>query len=269
LPDGPLNSVSFAALPISTRSQRLIVERLVVSNAPSLVLALQPRSDWHDVPTGVAIVFDPVYTADDRRFGTQRSTESHGQLKRLRYSATEARAVAAALDTSDVAELSGFDANAVRVAELASRNLRILHFATHAVARPDEPDQSALFLSEYAADRTALAADRFTADDIAHSGLRADLVVLSGCSTGNGRELNGEGVLGLAHQFLANGSNTVVASLWPVEDALTARFMEEFYTAYRATGRAPDALRAAQLRTRGTAAAAVWASFVVRANSLP
>ena len=60
-------------------------------------------------------------------------------------------------------------------------------------------------------------------------------------------------MLGLTYGFLANGSNTVVASLWPVEDALTARFMEEFYAAYRAGGRAADALRAAQLRTRGIA----------------
>ncbi len=94
--------------------------------------------------------------------------------------------------------------------------------------------------------------DRLTTDDIARSGLRADVVVLSGCATGDGRELRGEGVLGLTYGFLANGSRTVVASLWPVEDALTARFMEEFYAAYRTSGRAADALRIAQLRTRGT-----------------
>ena len=95
------------------------------------------------------------------------------------------------------------------------------------------------------------------------------MVVLSGCATGDGRELRGEGVLGLTYGFLANGSHTVVASLWPVEDALTARFMEEFYTAYRATGRAADALRTAQLRTRAGANSSVWSSFVVRANGLP
>jgi len=110
--------------------------------------------------------------------------------------------------------------------------------------------------------------DRLTAEDITSSGLRADIVVLSGCSTGDGRELRGEGVLGLTYGFLANGSNAVVASLWPVEDALTARFMEEFYGAYRATGRAADALRLAQLRTRDGTAAAVWSSFVLRASAL-
>ena len=143
-----------------------------------------------------------------------------------------------------------------------------MHFATHARANEDAPEQSALFLSEYAADGSALSADRLTADDIARSGLRAGIVVLSGCATGDGRELRGEGVLGLTYGFLANGSQTVVASLWPVEDALTARFMEEFYSAFKASGRAADALRTAQLRTRGTAGSAVWSSFVVRANGL-
>ena len=145
----------------------------------------------------------------------------------------------------------------------------MLHFATHAVIREDAPEQSALFLSEYAADGSPLQSDRLTADDITRSGLRADVVVLSGCATGDGRELRGEGVLGLTYGFLANGSHTVVASLWPVEDALTARFMEEFYTAYRASGHAADALRTAQLRARSKSGPTVWASFVVRSNGLP
>jgi CHAT domain-containing protein len=57
--------------------------------------------------------------------------------------------------------------------------------------------------------------------------------------------------------------------LWPIEDALTARFMEEFYSAYKVSGRAADALRVAQLRTRGGAASNVWSSFFVRSNELP
>ena len=61
----------------------------------------------------------------------------------------------------------------------------------------------------------------------------------------------------------------MVAALWPIEDASTARFMNEFYLAYRLSGRTADALRTAQLRTRGSAKAAVWSSFVVRANEFP
>jgi hypothetical protein len=45
--------------------------------------------------------------------------------------------------------------------------------------------------------------------------------------------------------------------------------MNEFYRAYRATDRAAESLRSAQLRTRGAAASPAWSSFVVRANGFP
>lgn len=277
LPDGPLNGLPFAALPLPQGPREQLIDRFVISAAPSLALALRPDTFNADAQMRVAVISDPVYTPDDRRLtvavngtATFRGAEpGNGRLARLPYSAIEARAVVRAFEGADVIELAGFNATARRVIELPSDSLDVLHFATHAVARRDAPEQSALFLSEYAADGSPLPSDRLTADDIARSGLRADVVVLSGCATGDGRELRGEGVLGLTYGFLANGSHTVIASLWPVEDALTARFMEEFYTAYRQSGRAADALRTAQLRARGSATAAVWSSFVVRSNELP
>ena len=278
LPDGPLNSLPFAALPLPSGGAReQLIDRFVISAAPSLALALRHTEFNADQQLRVAVISDPVYTPDDRRLtvaatssATFRGSEPGlGRLARLPYSAIEARAVVRAFEGADVIELAGFNATARRVIELPADTLDVLHFATHAMARRDAPEQSALFLSEYAADGSALPSDRLTADDIARSGLRADVVVLSGCATGDGRELRGEGVLGLTYGFLANGSHTVIASLWPVEDALTARFMEEFYSAYRLSGRAADALRSAQLRVRGTAAESVWSSFVVRSNELP
>ena len=159
------------------------------------------------------------------------------------YSALEASAVTKAFGSADTIQLSGFEATAARVLQLPSSELAVLHFATHAVARRDSPEQSALYLSEYTPDGALLPASRLTANDIARSGLRADVVVLSGCATGDGSALRGEGVLGLTYGFLANGSHSVVAALWPIEDASTARFMNEFYRAYRA------------VRTRGRRAA--------------
>jgi CHAT domain-containing protein/tetratricopeptide (TPR) repeat protein len=277
LPDGPLNGLPFAALPLPDAPRELLIDRFVVSAAPSLALALRPTEHVTGEQLRVAVISDPVYTPDDRRLvvaagDTARfrgGEQPSGRLARLPYSAIEARAVIRAFEGAQVTELTGFNATARRVIELPSRDLDVLHFATHAVTRRDVPEQSALFLSEYAADGSPLPSDRLTADDITRSGLRANIVVLSGCATGDGRELRGEGVLGLTYGFLANGSHTVVASLWPIEDALTARFMEEFYSAYRASGRAADALRTAQLRTRNDGGAAVWSSFVVRSNELP
>jgi CHAT domain-containing protein/tetratricopeptide (TPR) repeat protein len=276
LPDGPLNRLPFAALAMPRgRAGELLIDRFEITSAPSLALALRPARRNVDQETLVAVVSDPVYTLDDRRLTAAASQASlyrgaeAGRLARLPYSAVEARAVTRAFEGAAVIELSGFDATVPRVAELRARDLDVLHFATHAEARRDAPEQSALFLSEYAADGSRLPIGRLTVEEIRRNGLRADVVVLSGCATGDGRELRGEGVLGLTYGFLSNGAGTVVASLWPVEDALTARFMQEFYVAYRASRRAADALRTAQLRTRGIAGPSVWASFVVRAGSLP
>jgi CHAT domain-containing protein len=278
LPDGPLNGLPFAAVPLPHgHAREQLIDRFVIATAPSLALALRPAARRPTLQTRVAVVSDPVYTPDDRRLTVavgdaanyRGGASSTGRFARLAYSAIEARAVVKAFAGADIIELAGFNATARRVTELPSADLGVLHFATHAISRRDAPEQSALLLSEYAADGSQLSGHRLTADDITRSGLRADVVVLSGCATGDGRELRGEGVLGLTYGFLANGSHTVVASLWPVEDALTARFMEEFYAAYRVTGRAADALRTAQLRTRGSRGSPVWSSFVVRANDLP
>jgi CHAT domain-containing protein len=276
LPDGPLNGLPFAALPLPHSPREQLIDRFVISAAPSLALALHRVDEPEDDQTRVAVISDPVYTPDDRRLtvaaadaATFRGGEDgEARLARLPYSAIEARAVARAFEGAEIIELAGFNATARRVIELPAKTLDVLHFATHAVARRDAPEQSALLLSEYAADGSPLTNNRLTADDITRSGLRADVVVLSGCATGDGRELRGEGVLGLAYGFFANGSRTVIASLWPVEDALTARFMGEFYEAYRRSGRAADALRTAQLRSRDSATPAVWSSFVIRSNEI-
>jgi len=277
LADGPLNSVPFAALP--TGQDQLLIDRFVVATAPSLALAMSSPKHAQSRNSRVAVISDPVYASDDRRLAQVMAGDgsslrgppprSPNNLTRLPYSALEAGAVVQAFGADQTIQLNGFDATPARVLELPSRDLAVLHFATHAVAHSDSPDQSALFLTEYARSGALLPSSRITVDDVARSGLRADVVVLSGCATGDGRALRGEGVLGLTYGFLANGSHSVVASLWPIEDASTARFMSEFYRAYRESGRAAEALRAAQLRTRSSATTAVWSSFVVRANEFP
>jgi CHAT domain-containing protein len=279
IPDGPLNGMPFAAVPIPGES-RTVIDRFVIGYAPSLELALEGLSR-RDSPSShrVVIVSDPVYAPDDQRLviadngapGNLRSPRaaSPNNLTRLPYSALEARAVEKALGARETLRLDGFDANTSRVLDLAKEKLSVLHFATHAIARKDLPEQSALYLTEYSREGSRLGETRLTANDIARTGLNADVVVLSGCSTGDGSELRGEGVLGLTYGFLANGSGSVVAALWPIEDASTARFMNEFYLAYRESRKTAESLRAAQLRIRDSAKSAVWSSFVVRANGFP
>jgi CHAT domain-containing protein len=275
IPDGPLNGIPFAALPIPGSNQ-LLVDRFVIGYAPSLALALNALPRQGTRPVRVAVVSDPVYAPDDQRLaqssrGTLRGppARSPHNLTRLPYSGLEARTVARVMGPENTLQIEGFEATLPRVLQLEKDDLAVLHFATHAAARRDLPEQSALYLSEYSREGELLADSRLTASQITRSGLHAEVVVLSGCATGGGGVLRGEGVLGLTYGFLANGSRSVVAALWPIEDSSTARFMNEFYRAYRDSGKASEALREAQLRTRGSADAAVWSSFVVRANGFP
>lgn len=278
IPDGPLNGLPFAALATSSKPDQSLVDHFVISYAPSLALAMRGPPGRKSKAQQVAVISDPVYAPDDRRLVASLTTEgvmrsapplSPNRLTRLPYSGLEARTVAKALGARNTLQLSGFDATPAHVLKLASQPLSVLHFATHAKARPDSPEQSALFLSEYSPTGALLADSQLSVGEITRSGLHADVVVLSGCETGDGSRLRGEGVLGLTYGFLANGSQSVVASLWQIEDAATATFMNEFYRAYRANGRSAEALRQAQLRTRGSVKPAVWSSFVVRANEFP
>ena len=95
--------------------------------------------------------------------------------------------------------------------------------------------------------------------------LDADLVVLSACSTALGKEVNGEGLIGLTRGFMYAGASRVVSSVWNVDDRASARLMPRFYTAMLARGRSPaSALREAQLsllRDPRWANPHYWAAF--------
>jgi CHAT domain-containing protein len=107
--------------------------------------------------------------------------------------------------------------------------------------------------------------------DITHLRLNADLVVLSGCDTALGREIAGEGPIGLAQAFLRSGARAVVATLWQVPDTSTAVFMREFYRGMLRDGRAPaHALALAQDHLKRQARWSdpyYWAGFQLVSNA--
>jgi CHAT domain-containing protein len=98
--------------------------------------------------------------------------------------------------------------------------------------------------------------------------LPVDLVVLSACETALGKEINGEGLVGLTRGFMYAGAPRVVASLWKVDDVATASLMERFYKAILKEGIRPAAaLRQAQLemwRDKRWSAPYNWAAFTIQ-----
>jgi CHAT domain-containing protein len=95
--------------------------------------------------------------------------------------------------------------------------------------------------------------------------LAADLVVLSACRTALGKEVRGEGLIGLTRGFMYAGTPRVVSTIWNVDDRASAQLMSRFYEEMLARGAAPAAaLRAAQLtllRDPRWADPHYWAAF--------
>ena len=105
---------------------------------------------------------------------------------------------------------------------------RILHFATHALVNSKRPYLSGLLLS--LVDKHGGAQDGFLSlSQIYNLTLPVELVVLSACQTATGREVKGEGIIGLTRGFMYAGAPRVMATLWKVDDAATAEMVKLFY----------------------------------------
>ena len=92
----------------------------------------------------------------------------------------------------------------------------------------------------------------------------ADLVTLSACESGLGREMGGEGLIGLTRAFQYAGARSVLASLWKVEDKSTAELMKRFYGYVKAGRPKDEALRLAQIdliRSADFSQPRDWAAF--------
>jgi CHAT domain-containing protein len=98
--------------------------------------------------------------------------------------------------------------------------------------------------------------------------LPAELVVLSACQSGLGKETKGEGLVGLTQGFMYAGARRVVVSLWNVNDKATADLMQRFYRGMLKEKLTPSAaLRKAQgemWQQRQWQSPYYWAAFTMQ-----
>jgi CHAT domain-containing protein len=150
-------------------------------------------------------------------------------------------------------------------AKAIGRGVRYLHFAGHGLLDERFPLNSALALTIPERPGEGQANGLLQAWEIFEQmRIDADLVTLSACETGLGKEQGGEGLMGLTRAFQYAGARTVLASLWSVGDDSTADLMTRFYGHLKAGRTKDEALRAAQLemiRARGTSHPFQWAAF--------
>ena len=288
--DGALHYLPFSVLPLPavTDAERKkamsqpLLERFESTYLPSagvLALERQRRAGRPPAPYSVAVLADPVFDSRDLRLPPGLATELESaepkggfemlaglDLPRLRASRSEAEAIAALAGSGGTFVALGFDAHRDQLLDGRLDRYRILHLATHGIVDDRHAVLSGLVFSRFdAAGRPRNGHLRLT--DIYHLSLRADLVVLSACRTALGREVRGEGLLGLTRAFLHAGASRVMASLWSVPDRATAELMQRFYRAlWQDRLSPPAALRRAQqsmLAEPRWSAPRQWAGFVL------
>ncbi len=104
--------------------------------------------------------------------------------------------------------------------------------------------------------------------DIVELNLNSDLVVISSCRSGLGKVEDAEGIIGMQKAFFEAGANSVVVSLWDVNDKYTSYFMKDFYQHLSQGLKKPDALRNAKLDfiTKYSANPYYWSAFILSGN---
>lgn len=277
VPDGALHLVPFAALPLPGATQPLVT-RIEPQILPSASIAAQLRAARHPHTGGptLSILADPVFEREDARFPqgsvvnvSSRPAASATGYARLHFSRIEADAVSRLLPPSQVRRALDFQASRAAFQRPPFLNSRILHLATHAVIQEEQPSLSGVVFS--LVDTKGKPVDGLLRTyEIYNLPLESDLVVLSACRTALGRQMRGEGVIGLTRAFLHAGASSVVTSLWSIQDRATAKLMEFFYQGLLQESLPPAAaLRQAQLRLRSDARFAhpyFWAAFNVQGD---
>ena len=231
VPDRDLHRVPFSAL-LDGRTGAYLLEAHDITIAPSAAtfLHLKDRAPPLDSEPSILAIAGPA-------------TAPLPGLRPLEHVDEECRRISSLYPRSLV--LSGDRATRNAFRDLAP-SYPVIHFAGHAVSNSARPAFSMLVLTP---DRQAPDDGYLYSHELSSVDLRGvRLVVLGACSTAAGRTSASEGVLGLARSVLAAGVPSVVASLWPVDDATTASLMTALHARLRAGNSTSAALRAAQLR---------------------
>lgn len=206
VPDRRLHLVPFEALPEGTGF--LGTSRAVVYLPAASMLALAPGPST--LPGQVVVV-----NADDGR--------KRNGLAPLRHAGEEASRVLASYADDRATLLSGADASMERLAEATRAPVDVLHLTSHAVL---DPELGPRVLLAGGAEGSPAALDVETLNLLPTS---PRLAVLSACETARGELIGGEGVLGLVRALTLHGTPQVLASLWTVDDGLSATMMGRFH----------------------------------------
>ncbi|HEX8566640.1 MAG TPA: CHAT domain-containing tetratricopeptide repeat protein [Pyrinomonadaceae bacterium] len=292
--DGALQYIPFAALKVQgsdeNNEQFLIETNEIVMLPSATTLAILRRETANRKPPTktIAVIADPVFGLDDLRIKSTASkpketndkltlwqktvlqaTENvRSALPRLPGSRREAIAILALTTPAESKRALDFEANRANILSADLSQYRYIHFATHGLLDSRQPELTGIVLS--LVDASGKPQDGFLRlHEIYNLKLPAELIVLSACETALGKEIKGEGIVGLTRGFMYAGAKRVAVSLWKVDDRATSELMRRFYQELLSE-RSPSpasALRAAQismLREKRWQSPFYWSAFTLQ-----
>lgn len=300
--DGALQYVPFSALTIKAKTPKMPRRFLVESNEivvlPSIATVSALRRETktandENKSNSIALIADPIFSKNDARIAQlkklkvddkltavndlelkslERSARESGfnNFLRLRFSRIEAENIASlaeSVENGKVLKALDFAATKQILNTPGFNESKIIHFATHGIINSKNPELSGIVLS--LVDENGDAQDGFLRlYDIYNLSLKSDLVVLSACQTALGKQIKGEGLIGLTRGFMYAGTPRVVSSLWSIDDRATAELMQKFYRKMLIEKMRPaTALRMAQIemsKLKQYQSPFYWAAFTLQ-----
>ena len=244
VPDGSLHLLPFAAL-VNPQGDYVLASHTIDVAVSSTAYVLLTKRVNKEIPLSLPYVGVAAWTqtADTRNPVVRAVTgPERSELVPLPDSKLEVETIAHDLPRPSTI-LLGPDATEAHFKHLPLDNTEVVHLALHGYADVDYPDRSALV---FAPDPTGTEDGLLQVREIRHLHLNAKLVTLSACNTGVG-PVGEAGVANLVNAFIEAGADSVVSTLWSLEDHSTEYLMSQFYAQLAHHTRKVDALRAAQL----------------------
>ncbi len=272
-------------------------EIITLPSASTLAVLRSEMSGRSLAPKQVAVLADPVFDVTDLRVKRAASAgqppaksdssregspaqnittraiddwlKSGLTLEPLPFSQREAAVIKSLVPESQRKLTLGFDVNYRTATDPELGRYRIVHFSTHGLLNARMPELSGILLSLVDEQGRPQENGLLRLGEIYNLKLPVELVVLSSCQTALGKEVRGEGLIGLTRGFMYAGAARVMASLWKVDDQATAELMQRFYKELLGSqpGRPAEALRRAQIamwRSKQWSAPFYWGAFTIQ-----
>lgn len=276
VPDDILHLLPFEALVTGPNVIHWLIDDYSISYAPSyssLAYLMKRRSNAQKPKESFLAFGDPYYGPDeDNNKNTSLITSEDiiafgaTSAKRLTFSGLEVKQIATLFKNTKSKVCLRKEASEDRLKTIILKNYQIIHFATHAFIDDRKPARSAILLS---IDQDPAEDGLLQTREIYNMKINADLVSLSGCQTGLGHFIRGEGIEGLNRAFFYAGASSVLISLWSVNDQATSKLMFDFYKHLKAGMTPIQALREAKvemIHNRSSSHPFYWAGFIITGN---